>query len=60
MCDEARRQGLRAEQLLVVFKQALVSALDACGLPAGNQRDGLSARLVSTCIEEFYATEATA
>ena len=60
MCHEARRQGLRAEQLLVVFKRALVSALDACGLPAGHQRDSLSAQLVSACIEEFYAAGATA
>ncbi len=60
VCVEARRHGVRAEQLLVVFKRALVSALDAHGVPVGEERDGISARLVSACIEEFYAVEAAA
>ena len=60
MCDEAWRHGLRAEQLLVVFKRALVSALDACEVPAGEERNSVSRRLVSAYIEEFYDAQATA
>jgi hypothetical protein len=54
MCDEARRNDLRAEQLLVVFKRAWESLPELGELPAGPDRSEFLSRVVSMCIEEFY------
>ncbi len=55
MCGEARRKDLRAEQLLVVFKQTLTSLPEMEQLPRGPERNDFLSRIVTMCIEEFYA-----
>lgn len=54
MCDEAHRNGLRAEQLLVVVKDAWRSLPEVSQLPTGGTRERLLSRVVTMCIEEFY------
>jgi len=54
MCDEAHRSGLRAEQLIVIVKDAWRSLPEVSRLPAGGTRERLLSRVVTMCIEEFY------
>ena len=55
MCGEARRHDLRAEQLLIIFKHAWNSLPEVQQLPYGRERTDLLSRVVTMCIEEFYA-----
>lgn len=58
LCDVARREGHGVEQLLPMLKQAWRSLPEVRELPPGSERDALLSRIISTCIEEFYAAEA--
>jgi hypothetical protein len=55
VCTEARRAGLRAEELLVLIKEVW------SGLPAGISRlpsvhgDERLNYVISTCVDEYYA-----
>ncbi len=55
VCTEARRAGLRAEELLVIIKDVW------SGLPAGISRlpsvhgDERLNYVISTCVDEYYA-----
>jgi hypothetical protein len=55
VCAEARRAGLRAEELLVIIKEVW------SGLPAGISRlpsvhgDERLNYVISTCVDEYYA-----
>ncbi|MBK5189551.1 MAG: hypothetical protein JJD97_15010 [Gemmatimonadaceae bacterium] len=58
VCVEARRSGLRAEQLLVLIKDVW------SGLPAGLSRvqsmhgDERLSYVISTCVDEYYGEQA--
>jgi hypothetical protein len=55
LCEEARRCGLGPEHVLVTLKEAVHRACDAADLRASRQRAALTSRLVTLCIEEFFA-----
>ena len=55
LCDDAHRRGMRAEQVLVLLKQAWLS-LPENDPPHGILHADRLARVVSLCIEEFYGT----
>lgn len=57
LCDVAHRENLQVEQLLTVLRHAWRSLPEVRELPGGRERDSLLARVVSTCIEEFYAAQ---
>ena len=57
MCDEAHRNGLRAEQLLVILKDAWSSLPEVTRLPTGGTRERLLGRIVTMCVEEFYGPQ---
>ena len=57
LCDEAHRRGMGAEQLLVMLKQAWASVAGTSNFPLGPERDELSKRVITMCIEEFYAEQ---
>jgi hypothetical protein len=58
VCTDARRSGLRAEQLLVLIKDVW------SGIPAGISRvksmhgDERLNYVISTCVDEFYGNQA--
>jgi hypothetical protein len=58
VCVDARRSGLRAEQLLVLIKEVWA------GIPAGISRvttlhgDERLNYVISTCVDEYYGAEA--
>ena len=55
VCAEARRAGVRVEQLLVILKTAWASVPEAWQSPRSGLRDDLLDQIVTMCIEEFYA-----
>jgi hypothetical protein len=55
LCADAHRRGLRAEQLIVLLKQAWAALPEVQGLPQGRQGNEALAGIVSLCIDEFYA-----
>lgn len=55
VCDDARHRGLRAEQLIITFKQVWATLPEVRKVPRGAEREEMLARLVSMCINEFYA-----
>jgi hypothetical protein len=55
MSEEARSAGVKPEQLLVEVKQALGILCDACAIPHGSTRTKFTSRVVTLCIEEYYA-----
>ena len=55
MCGEAHTDGVPPEQLLVELKRALSILCDACSVPRGQERDAFTSRVVTLCIEEYYA-----
>jgi hypothetical protein len=59
MCEEARSAGVPSEQLLIEVKQALGILCDTCAVPYGTSRTEFTSRVVSLCIEEYYADVAT-
>jgi hypothetical protein len=59
MCDEARTDGVAAEQLIVEVKEALGILCDTCAVPYGPARRELTSRVVTLCIEEYYASAAS-
>ena len=54
LADEARRRDVRAEQLLVVVKNAWASLPEVHKLPAGEQRSAVLGRIVTMSINEYY------
>ena len=55
LCDDARRHGIQPEQLIVLLKQAWLTLPEIHSLPAGALRREPLARVVTLCIQEFYA-----
>lgn len=56
LCALAHSEDVRAEQLLVRFKEIWAELPPLSGLPRGRQRSDLMARFATMCIEEFYAS----
>ena len=54
LCDDARRRGMRAEQIIVLLKQAWLSLPEIHLLYQGGPYADQLARIVSLCIEEYY------
>lgn len=54
MCEDARARALRIEELLIGLKQVWATLTEAEGLPR-DQSPRLLARVVTLCVEEFYA-----
>ena len=57
-CDRARKEGLRAEQLLLVLKDAWSGLPERRQLPRVDT-DAVLARVVTACIDEYYLTPRT-
>ena len=58
LCEDARRRGVRAEQLVVVIKQAWASLPETRWRPGDDRGAVILERVVSLCIEEYYAAVA--
>lgn len=58
LCIFAHAQDMRAEELLVRFKQVWSSLPPLAELPRGRQRNDLMAQVATMCIEEFYGPPA--
>lgn len=54
LCVFARSEDIKAEELLVRFKELWANLPPLAGLPRGRQRNDLMARIATMCIEEFY------
>lgn len=59
VCIVAREHDVRAEQMLVRFKEMWSSLPPLADQPRGRQRNDLMARVATICIEEFYSPAAT-
>ena len=57
MCAEARAESVVPEQLLVELKQALAILCDTYRVPHGAARTEFTSRVVTLCIEEYYAVD---
>jgi hypothetical protein len=55
VCDDARRRGLRAEQVIVSLKEAWAAIPEVSVLPPGSRRQEVLSCLVTLCIDEYYA-----
>ena len=53
LCAEARRQGMRAEELIVLFKKTWAERPELQGL-SREETSRLFDTMVSMCVEEFY------
>lgn len=54
LCVLAQSEDIRAEQLLVRFKELWANLPPLAGLPRGRQKNELMARIATMCIEEYY------
>lgn len=55
MGADARRRGVRVEQMIVALKEAWRSLPEVQALPAGGPRDTVLNGVITMFIEEFYA-----
>jgi len=55
LCSEVHHDGLQAEQLIITVKQTWQSLPEVQRIPPGTPRNEILARIVTLCIEEFYA-----
>jgi hypothetical protein len=55
LCEDARRRGVRAEQLVVMIKQAWASLPETRWRPGDDRGPVILERVVRVCIEEYYA-----
>lgn len=53
LCEEARRQGVRAEELIVLFKKTWAERPELQTL-SREETTRLFDEMVSLCVEEFY------
>ena len=54
LCKDARQNGWTAEQLLMAVKDACYSSPEISHLTTTSERDAFLAKVVSSCIREFY------
>ena len=55
ICEDAHADGVAPEHLLVELKQAIGILCDAGSVPYGPARMEFTSRVVTLCIEEYYA-----
>ena len=55
LADDARARGLRAEELIIVLREAWAGLAEVRSLLPASQRTEAAARAVSVCIREYYA-----
>jgi hypothetical protein len=55
ICEDAHADDVLPEELIVELKQALGILCDACAVPHGPPRAEFTNRVVTLCIEEYYA-----
>jgi hypothetical protein len=55
LCDQARRHGVRAEQLVVAVREAWSSLPESRWRAGADRGSELIGRVVAVCIDEFYA-----
>ena len=55
MCEEARAARVPAERFLGDVRQALGILCERCGVPHGLARVEFTKRIVTLCLEEYYA-----
>jgi len=55
LCSEVHRDGLQAEQLIITVKQTWQSLPEVQRIPPGAPRNEILGRIITLCIEEFYA-----
>ena len=55
LADEARRRGLRAEQLVVAIRETWRSLPEARSAASRSGDAGVAARVIGVCIGEYYA-----
>lgn len=58
LCVFAHSEDMKAEELLVRFKQVWSSLPPLAELPRGRQRNDLMAKVATMCIEEYYGPPA--
>jgi hypothetical protein len=58
ICEDAHADEVPPEQLLVELKQAVGILCDGCAVPHGPTRAEFTNRVVTLCIEEYYAGRA--
>ena len=58
LCVFAHSEDMRAEELLIRFKEVWASLPPLAELPRGRQRNDLMAQVATMCIEEFYGPPA--
>jgi hypothetical protein len=56
VCDDARRRGLRAEDVVILFKRAWAAVPGPDYGSEGNRRGELLERAVTLCIKSYYST----
>ena len=55
VCDDARRSGMRVEQMLVALKREWAELLTSRNIENIDERTDLTSRFITLCIHEFYA-----
>lgn len=60
LCNDAHENGWTAEQLLMAVKDACYSSPEISHLTTTSERDAFLAKVVSSCIREFYKGDAKA
>jgi hypothetical protein len=58
MCADVHRDNLRAEQLIIAFKEAWHALPEVHRIPRGGERERLVERVVTMCVEEYYSSKA--
>ncbi len=54
LSSEARRHGLRAEQLLVLLKEAWRELPEAGAIPEYESRQSVLGRVIVLCLDDYY------
>ena len=54
-CGDAHSRGMRAEHLLIALKGVLDEAITDAGVARGPVREEITRRVVTLCIDEYYA-----
>lgn len=55
LCDDARRDGAHAEELLIAVKQAWAALPELTARPGAARGTEMLRHFITVCIEEFYA-----
>jgi hypothetical protein len=56
VCDDARRRGLRAEDVVILFKRAWAAVPGPDFGSEGNRRGDLLERAITLCIKSYYSS----